>query len=68
MSLVSAISLSSESQVTSSLDREPLNFKEAGQFLCWYSAMKYEIDVLHENGTWSLVPSNYECGWLPVNV
>jgi histone deacetylase 1/2 len=56
MSLVSATPLSSESRVTSSPNLEPLNFKEAGQFLCWYSAMKYEIVVLYDNGTWSLVP------------
>jgi hypothetical protein len=37
---------------------EPLTFKEVDRFMCWHTAMKFEIAALHATGTWFLVPFN----------
>jgi len=59
ISSVSASSPSvSASRVMSPSTLEPLSFKEAGQYLCWHTAMKDEIAALHANVTWSLVSFN----------
>jgi len=47
--------LASAPQITSPSTLEPLNFKEADQYLCWHTAIKSEIVALYANATWSLV-------------
>jgi hypothetical protein len=44
------------SQVVSPPSNEPLVFNDANKYEVWHSAMREEIQALHANRTWTLVP------------
>jgi hypothetical protein len=44
------------SRVMSSPTSEPIAFSDADRYEAWHGAMRDEIQALHSNNTWSLVP------------
>ncbi|XP_073261962.1 uncharacterized protein [Populus alba] len=44
------------SSKTANLSQEPVSFKAADKYLIWHKAMQEELQALHSNDTWSLVP------------
>jgi GMP synthase-like glutamine amidotransferase len=51
-----AASAVSFSRVVSPPSHKPLVFNDANRYEVWHSAMREEIQALHENRTWTLVP------------
>jgi len=51
-------SVATSSRVATLPQQEPFSFKDANRYLVWHNAMQEEIQALHSNHTWSLVPSH----------
>ncbi|KAJ0700404.1 putative RNA-directed DNA polymerase [Helianthus annuus] len=56
-------------KLTSSLPIEPTSFTIANKYSEWRHAMSEELDALHKNGTWTLVPpvpnaNIVDCKWV----
>ena len=52
----SVASAASNCRVLSSPACEPLTFSDVDRYEAWHCAMRDEIQALHSNNTWSLVP------------
>jgi len=50
------LSIAAVSRVTTLPQQEPLSFKDANRYVTWDTAMQEELQALHSNQTWTLVP------------
>ena len=55
-SKITNLSVLSASRSTSLPQQEPVSFKAADKYLIWHKDMQEELQALHSNDTWSLVP------------
>jgi hypothetical protein len=65
-----AASVVSFSRVVSPPSHEPLVFNDANRYEAWHSAIREEIQALHANRTWTLVPFSplHECYWYSMGI